>query len=131
MITISSRGPDIPAALDKAARKAPKVATAVAVDAVELIARRARQLVPTETGRARSSIKVDDGKGRATVVAGGPRARHFGWLDYGGLLRKQNISRPYKRGGRYIYPAAGDVWPKVRRALDAGAADIVKATGLR
>lgn len=130
-VTVTQRGPDLEAAMAKAARAVPAVSDEVAETAADLIAARARGKVPARTGRARGSVRVDPGQGAARVLAGGSRARYFGWLDYGGRLREQNISRPYRRPGRYIYPAAGEVWPKVIRELEDGATDIVRAAGLR
>lgn len=129
-VTTTRSGLDVNAAMTRAAAAAPRLAANAAEEAADLIATRARRLVPSRTGRMRGSIRVDTGGGAATVVAGGSRAKYFGWVDYGGLLRKQNIRRPYRSGGRYVYPAADQVWPKVIGAAEDAAAAMVRAGGL-
>lgn len=129
-VTTTRTGMDVSAAMVRAAAAAPRLAAAAAEEAADLIATRARRLVPSRTGRMRGSIRVDLGGGAAIVTGGGSRARYFGWVDYGGLLRKQNIRRPYRSGGRYLYPAADQVWPKVVDTVEDAAAGIVRAGGL-
>lgn len=100
----------------------------IAESAAEQVAAAARKRVPSQTGRARASIKVSG----ADITAGGPRAPYYGWLDYGGLAGPyRSISRPYRAQGRYLYPAHGDTHAEIRRELEAGYAQVVTQAGFR
>lgn len=66
---------------------------------------RIRSEIPHLTGAAAASV---DGSGN-TVTIGGDDAPYAPWLDFGGNVgRDDNISRPYVRGGRYLYPSLAD-----------------------
>jgi hypothetical protein len=65
---------------------------------------RARPRVPSRTGAARASLKVRSGAAEAMVVGGSRKAPYYGWLDFGGRLRRGQ-SRPFVAGGRFIWPA--------------------------
>lgn len=79
-------------------------------DVGDRVADRARGLMPSRSGRARSSVKAGVSGNRAYVQGGRKTVPYYGWLDYGGVLkptgrRRNTISRPVAKQGRYLYPA--------------------------
>lgn len=93
----------------------------------------ARRRVPRgPSGAARASLRVVEGVGTAQLVGGGRRAPYYGWLDFGGFAGRsrpgrRGARRPYRRGGRYIFPALVDRWRATQddaeRALDTAMTD--------
>lgn len=82
--------------------------------AAEVVAAAARQRVPVRTGRARSTVRATATQSVASVKFGGARAPYAPWLDYGGRVgRNKTTVRPFKRGGRIIYPALDAERPQV------------------
>lgn len=80
----------------------------------EKVAVDARKRVPSNSGRARSSLVAGSGPEGPLVVGGGERAPYYGWLDFGRRLPRYGGSRrdgPWLRtgkgptDGRYIFPA--------------------------
>jgi hypothetical protein len=94
----------------------------------------ARRRVPRgPSGAARASLRVVEGVGTAQLIGGSRRAPYYGWLDFGGFAGRsrpgrRGARRPYRRGGRYIFPALVDRWQATQddaaRALDAAMADV-------
>lgn len=69
-----------------------------------------RSRMPAITGDARSSVRVVSRGNSIVVAAGSARAPYYGWLDFGGTLRptgrrRNTITRPRVKGGRYLFPA--------------------------
>jgi hypothetical protein len=99
--------------------------------AADLVVGEASQRVPRRSGRAAQSIKARSGQREAVVVAGGNRAPHFPWLDFGGAVGKQRaVKRRFIKSGRYIYPAYSNNRIKVQAILEDGLAELVKSAGL-
>jgi len=85
---------------------------------------RASQTVRSKRGNLRAFrtvyVYVRTGKGRLP----GPVVPYFGWLDWGGTLqpsggRRNTITRPALKTGRYLYPAAYASSKQVVRAAGA------------
>lgn len=95
--------------------------------AVQPLAQQIAATVPTDTGRAQSTVRVTSSGGTVWLKGGGARAPYFPWLDFGGQLpghrprRKKAMmwsgaqhpsasaagaNRTKIRSGRYIYPGA-------------------------
>ena len=79
--------------------------------------------VPQRTGDAAASVRATGGGAVTYVVAGGASAPYFGWLDFGGHLRKQGERRndqfrPVIKGGRYVYPGIKAARPYLFRAVE-------------
>lgn len=87
--------------LDKDLPKAVRLAFNVAAD---LVVDATTPVVPRRRGRARGSIKAKSTRVLARVSAGGRRAPHYPWLDFGGRVgRKQSVERQFRKRGRYLY----------------------------
>jgi hypothetical protein len=79
--------------------------TDIEQDVAELVAERARPLVPRLSGAARASVKALDYAGGPSVV-GGRGIDYFAWLNYGGAAGRQHATKRSKvKDGRYLYPA--------------------------
>ena len=92
--------------------------------AAEVVAVSARAKVPVKTGRARASVRAIASHGGGAVRAGGARAPHYPWLDFGGRVgRRNSVYRPVRKAGRYIYPSiaehSADIYDIYERELDA------------
>jgi hypothetical protein len=81
-------------------------------DAADTVADDARARVPSDTGKARKSVKTASTQSYARIRGGGNRAPYYPWLDFGGQIgarsgRKQGRrgKRPWLPKGRYIYNA--------------------------
>lgn len=71
----------------------------------DMVGDAARPLVPSRTGKARSSIKAGSTERAVQLKVGGAKAPYYGWLDFGGKVgRSKSVRRPFIPGGRYIYP---------------------------
>lgn len=100
-------------------------------EAAQIIVNVARPKIPTLTGAARSSLSVKSTARESRVQAGGTKAPYYPWLDYGGKIgRNGSISRPFDKGGRYIYPAYAQEHANIMRLLEQRIAEAVAAAGL-
>jgi hypothetical protein len=83
------------------------------------------------SGRAASTIKAKSTRTSVRVSEGSSRAPYVPWLDFGGKVgRAHSVSRPYIRGGRYLYPALTDKRDEIKAALESALAEVVEASGL-
>src|SRR5690606_11224806 len=62
----------------------PKVLRVALNEAVHAVVSDAVERVPKRTGRTAKTVKGASTQNKARVKGGGARARHFGWLDFGG-----------------------------------------------
>jgi hypothetical protein len=115
-------------AIDPASVKRVRIANN---EAANLVITRARPRIPRRTGKAQRSLRAASTRGAVQVKAGGTRAQHYPWLDFGGRVgRKKSVKRPFLKDGRYIYAsyyelsqsgAFGDVLGKALRDVAAEA----------
>ena len=87
------------------------------------------------SGRAAGSFRILARGNRVTVAAGKKAIPYYGWLDYGGDLkpsggRTNTIKRPFKKKGRYLYPAAEAMRPVVRRNVRQALERALDSVGL-
>ena len=92
-------------------------------EVADVILDTARPLVPTRSGKARSSLKAGSTERAVQIKAGGVKAPYWGWLDFGGKVgRSKSVRRPFIMGGRYIYPALrkrrDDIEDKLYEVID-------------
>lgn len=74
-------------------------------ESVDLVIDETEPGVPTQDGTAVGSIRAVSTQSKARVRAGGARAPHYPWLDFGGRVGKfRQVHRDYTREGRYLYP---------------------------
>ena len=84
-----------------------EIAKGVAADA-------ARQ-VPRRTGRAAASYRAAG----AAVSYGGPDVPYVPWLEFGGKVGPgKGVTRPYIKGGRYLYPTLGRAFEDIESRVD-------------
>lgn len=104
-----------------------KTVDAITDDAASLIVTQVRPLIPRDTGRARASLRSEG----ASVVAGGPKAPYYGWLDFGGRVgRSGSVSRPYRRSGRYIYRVLAKDFDDVIDVAEDSIQDLGRKSGI-
>ena len=97
----------------------------------ETVAAGARRRVPTKTGKAKASIKVASSQREARIKAGGPRASHYPWLDFGGRVGKgRSVLRPFVQRGRYLYPTYDASRPEIQAALEKALTDLARTAGV-
>lgn len=94
------------------------------------VASKTRARVPVRTGRARASVRSGANASAAWVAEGKASVPYMGWLDFGGVLkptggRRNTISRPVLKEGRYLYPSVAadrvETVRDVRKAMDEAA----------
>lgn len=99
--------------------------------AAQLVVDEARPGVPTRSGRAAGSIRVRSTQTTAKVMAGGKRAGYYPWLDFGGKVGPgKSQVRPFRKGGRYLYPAFTARRGAIMTRLDDELRSAVQRAGL-
>lgn len=100
--------------------------------AADLVAERARRGVPRRTGAAKGSVKAQSQQRVARVVGGSRKAPYYGWLDFGGEGRRPGrpAPRPFRKEGRYIYPAFSAEFDAVMAELEAQLVGLARDAGL-
>lgn len=120
--------------LRKLDNDAPKGLRLAANAAGEIVVTAARPRVPTgpaKGGHAATSITTRSTRTAARVSEGGKRFPYMPWLDYGGRVGpRRSVVRPFRKGGRYLYPAYADNVAKVEAVLLDKLADVANAAGL-
>jgi hypothetical protein len=90
-----------------------------------------RPKIPRRSGRAAGSLKVASTRTSARVKAGGPRARYYPWLDFGGRVGpRKSVVRRFYREGRYIYPTLRENRGKYAASIERALAQLVEDSGL-
>lgn len=93
--------------LKKLDSELPKMLRLALNESADLVAGRARPLIPTgpnKGGHASSSVKAQSTRTESRVSGGGNRYPYYPWLDFGGSVGpKRSIRRPFIKEGRYIY----------------------------
>ena len=101
-------------------------------NAVEGIAVDARRRVPTRTGKAKASIRATSSQREARVSAGKKSVAYYGWLDYGGKTGiGGSVVRPFRKQGRYLYPAYHDQADEMLAVLTREIVAVAEAAGLK
>ena len=103
-------------------------------EVAEIVASAAARRVPSRTGNAINTIRAKGTIGGGSIVAGGPDAPYYQWLDFGGRDPQTGNSieeGPWRgsgagpTGGRFIYPAikenARDILRAAEQAVDRAA----------
>jgi hypothetical protein len=88
----------------------PKALRMALNESADLVIGDARPKVPTRSGRARKSMRAASTRTAVRVRAGGKRAPHYPWLDFGGRVgRRRSVARPFFKDGRYLYQSYFDL----------------------
>ena len=85
--------------------------------------------VPQITGATAATVRPQATATSASIVAGGPKAPGFPWLDFGGKRPRDTVERPFSKKGRYIYPTIGEMSDVIVNAADEGIGDALKEAG--
>lgn len=118
-------------ALRKLDKEAPKGLRLALNEAAQIVVVGARQKVERRTGRAAASLKARSTRTAVRVAAGGQRALHYPWLDWGGRVgRRKSVSRPFVPTGRYLYPTYYARQQEIQTTLERALADTVRRAGL-
>lgn len=116
-------------------RNLPRAVRRVANKAADIVVAEARPRVPLgppEKGHALMSIRSASTQSSGRVKGGGARFPYYPWLDFGGHVgRNASVSRPVRRGGRYIYPAFVDKRDEITEEMDRGIHQLAEAAGIR
>lgn len=124
------------AALNKALRsidsEAPKQLRLALNSVADVLVDKARPGIPAVSGAARGSLRSQSTRTSARVKAGGPRARHFPWLDFGGEGKRRGRPphREFIPGGRYIYPVLAEIRPQIEAELQSAISAVISGVGL-
>ena len=111
----------------------PKAVRLALNESVGMVVDSAKPKTPSDSGKARGSIKPSSTRMLARVSGGGNRAPYYPWLDFGGKVGKyRQVQRSFKKKGRYIYPAyfkhrdSGDF----QESMVAGLIEVAKSAGI-
>lgn len=123
---------DFQAALKNMDGESQKQLRLVLNESAEIVASGARRLVPSRSGRARSSIKTASSQREVRIKAGGAKASYYAWLDFGGRVGRNNsIKRAFVgKDGRYLYPTYNRRKAWVRENLEKGLKQLVESSGM-
>lgn len=122
---------ELQGALKAADGEAQKQIRVVFNAAAEIVLDDARRLVPTRSGKARSTMKALSGQREGKVVAGGKKAPYYPWLDFGGTIgRNKSVRRRVIPGGRYLYPSLTDNYSRILEEMAEGLAEAARNAGL-
>lgn len=109
----------------------PKTMRLVNNKVAQILVDAVRPQIPTKTGAAAASLKPQSSQTEARIAAGGPKAPHYPWLDFGGRVgRKKKTVRPFIPEGRYIFPTLGDKRPEIQDAMLEGLAQLASDSGI-
>lgn len=96
-----------------------------------LLVDRTRPKFPRKTGAAAASVKASSTRTAARVRMGGPKAPWAPWLDFGGRVGiRKSVSRPFVKGGRYLYPTLESIQPEISKATKDAVAQVARDAGL-
>lgn len=98
----------------------------------QLVVDRAVPKIPRRTGTAAGSLKARSSQREARIAAGGRRAPHYPWLDFGGRVGpNKSVERPFLTIGRYIYPTVRDHRGDIQDTMATGLSDLAARAGLQ
>lgn len=123
---------ELRASLRAVDRKLPRQLRLAGNRAAAIVVREAQPLVPRLTGRAAASIRAASTQSGARVRGGGARVPWYPWLEFGGHVgRKNSVSRPRVKAGRYLYPTVARHRGEIVEEFAEGVRDVVRVAGLR
>lgn len=121
---------DLQKALRDVDKDLPKELAAGLAEAAEIVASAARAKMPQRTGRAAGAVKAKKAQRAATIAMGGTAAPYGPWLDFGGSVGRQKMTkRPFFKEGRYIYPTLRQKRAEVAAKIDEVLKEMAKKAG--
>lgn len=118
-------------ALKKLDADLPKTMRVALNGASEYLIDQAKPKIPTRTGAARASLKAKSTRTMVRISAGGPKARYYPFLDFGGRVGKnRSVVRPFYREGRYLYPTLSEDRERFTAILQNALVKVAQDAGL-
>lgn len=101
-------------------------------EVAELVANEAADRVPVRSGALRDSIRPRSTQSEGRVVMGRASVPYAGWIDFGGTIspRGTAMTRDFRRNGRYLFVAADDLAPRIRKETEQVLNRFVDKAGL-
>lgn len=129
--TIEVRGlRELRGALNKIDREMGRELRDALAEASKLVVTTAQGKVPVRSRAASDSIKVRKQTAAAAVAVGGSDAPYFPWLDFGGRTgRGKRTVRPFRKEGRYVYPALRERRADITEIVDKAVGDLARKAG--
>lgn len=118
-------------ALKKLDADLPKLIRVANNDAANLLIQKTRQVIPSNSGKAKNSLVARSTRTSARITVGGPRAPYYPWLDFGGKTgRNKSVVRPFFKEGRYLYPTLRKYRDEIMAKQYEGMVDVARKAGL-
>lgn len=118
----AAQAAELQAALRELSDEAGDVLLSALEDIAKEVATGVAGKVPYRSGAARATYRA---QGRA-IAWGGESAPYVPWLEFGGKVgRKDSVSRPYSRKGRYLYPTIAEKMSDIAKRVDDLLSDAV------
>lgn len=111
----------------------PKVLRVALNESADLVIDTARPDVPKRSGQAARSMRAASTRTAVRVKAGGARAPHYPWLDFGGRVGKnRSVVRRFNSDGRYLYPTYFDLRDsgRIQDVLQRSLLDVARQSGV-
>lgn len=118
-------------ALRKISSDLPKELRAALNVGAQMVVDWAAPRVPTDSGKARRSLRASSTRTAAQVTGGGARVPYYPWLDFGGRVgKKRRVHRTFLPGGRYIYPGYDARKDELHEEVVRNLIDLAERAGL-
>lgn len=118
-------------ALKKLDSDLPKLIRTANNAAADLLIQKTRQVIPSNSGKAKNSLVARSTRTSARISVGGPKAPYYPWLDFGGKTgRKKSVIRPFYKEGRYLYPTLRKYKDEIMAKQYEGMVDVARKAGL-
>lgn len=101
-------------------------------EVANLVAEEAATRVPVRSGALQSSIRPMSTSNEGRVVMGKNSVPYAGWIEFGGTIspRGTPVTRPFLRNGRFLFVAADDLAPRIRKETIAVLNRFINTAGL-
>lgn len=117
-------------ALQQIERELPRELAVRYLERARDLAGRVASQVPRLTGRAAGSVAPRPAASGAALVAGGARAPHFPWLEFGGAVgRNRSVRRELVPDGRWIYPTIAEAGDEIGQAAGDAVESVARRAG--
>lgn len=117
--------------LRELADKVPDAHDAALASTEVLFVKTVKPKIPVRSGAARRSVVAKATEGVLRITAGNAKVQYFAWLDLGGSAGvHHSVHRLVVRNGRYMYPTAVEIQPKVMESFEAAISATIRSAGL-
>jgi hypothetical protein len=109
----------------------PKALRVINNEAADIVLDAARPGVPYKSGAAQRSMVARSTRTETRIAAGGKKAPHYPWLDFGGSVGpRKSVHRDFLKKGRYLYVAYDAKRAEVSEVLFKGLIRVAESAGL-